>query len=556
MHKPWLAHYDKGVPDHIEYPRVPLFHFLKKAAEDFPQHPCTTFRDEQITYQVMDWASDALARGLISLGLRKGDRVALMLGNIPQFVLSFFAILKAGGIVVAVNPMYKARELVYQLSDSGSRFLISLSSNTSIINQIRDETSLEKIIFTEEEDAFRLTSTGMAGYGTHDSAINANELWLEQCFMTGEDQAALPNAITPEDVAIFQYTGGTTGIPKGAIGLHRNMVANTMQFKSWLVGLEQGKETVLTAIPLYHVYGMVIAMSMGVALAANLVLIPNPRNIHDILANIEKYQTTLFPGVPNMYHSINHHPDVIAGKYNLRSIKACISGSAPLLREVKEQFESLTGGKLIEGYGLSEAPTATHCNPMSGENREGSIGLPLPDVDCRIVSLDDERKDLGTGEAGELLIKSPQVMQGYHNMPGETQLALCEGWLSTGDIARMDEDGYFYLVDRKKDVIKAGGFQVWPREVEEVLSEYPDVSEVAVAGVVKPQKGEIVRAWIVPRAGTEPSRNDIRKWCKERMVSYKVPSEIDFVSELPRSTVGKVLKRELVHQYNQKMQSS
>jgi len=554
MNKPWLTHYDRGVPEHIDYPQVPLFHFLRNAANNYPQYPCTTFKGEQITYQVMDQASDALANGLISLGLQKGDRVALMLGNIPQFVLSFFAILKAGGVVVAVNPLYKARELVYQLSDSGSRFLIALPSNYPLIKQIQSETSLEKSILTEVDDALQLTSSGLNGAKQHDILIGENEFWLGQCFLPAEKQSLSRVTITPDDVAIFQYSGGTTGIPKGAIALHRNLVANTMQFKSWLVGLKEGQESVLTAIPLYHVYGMVIAMSMGVALAANLVLIPNPRNIQDILANIERYRTTLFPGVPSMYHSINHHPDVLAGKYDLRSIKACISGSAPLLREVKEQFESLTGGKLIEGYGLSEAPTATHCNPMLGENREGSIGLPLPDVDCRIVSLDEEHRNLEMGKVGELLIKSPQVMLGYHNMPGETLLALNEGWLSTGDIARMDEDGYFYLVDRKKDVIKAGGFQVWPREVEEVLSEHPDASEVAVAGVVKPQKGEIVRAWIVPKEGREPSKGEIRKWCRERLVGYKVPSEIDFVSELPRSTVGKVLKRELVRQYIERVQ--
>ena len=305
------------------------------------------------------------------------------------------------------------------------------------------------------------------------------------------------------------------------------------------------------AIPLFHVYGMVAGMLFAIRTGAAMVMIPNPRDLKDVLTNIQKYKTTIFPGVPTLYNAINNHPDVLAGKYNLSSIKACVSGSAPLMRETKEKFEALTGGVVFEGYGLSEAPTATHCNPLLGENRTGSIGLPLPDVDCRIVSLDDSVTDLEVGEIGELAVKGPQVMKGYHNMPTETANTLREGWLYTGDIARMDEDGYFYIVDRKKELIKPGGYQVWPREVEEVISEHPKVLEVGVAGVPDPYRGETVKAWVVLKPEQTMTEDDVKAWCSDRLAKYKVPSQVEFRSELPKTTVGKILRRELVREHKE-----
>ncbi len=342
---------------------------------------------------------------------------------------------------------------------------------------------------------------------------------------------------------------GTTGTPKAAVGLHRNLVANILQFSNWLVGLEEGKEVLLAAIPLYHVYGMVIGMGMAVGLGASMVLIDNARDISGILTGIDRYQATLFPGVPNLYRAINHHPDVLAGKYQLNSIKACISGSAPLMAATKAAFEQLTGGKLIEGYGLSEAPTATHCNPMLGENRVGSIGLPICDVVCRIVDVETGLVDLPPGEAGELIISGPQIMQGYYNKPEETGRALREGWLFTGDIAKMDEDGYFYLVGRKKDLIKIGGFQVWPREVEEVLAKHPAVKDVCVAGVPDAERVEVVKAWVILQSDNRWSSEALRSWCKERIAAYKCPSLFAFRKSFPRTTVGKLLRRELVREH-------
>jgi len=551
LKKPWLNSYDQEVPKSISYPEIPLFQFLEDAASQFPENPCTTYKDEQITYQVMAELVEALKNGLVNLGIKKGDRVGVILGNTPQFVLSFYGVLKAGGVVVACNPNYKAKEMMYQLQNSGCRFVIASSEQYGLLEDMQNEIQFRAVLLTDLGD-YKYFSSILSETGRQFENMKPGYYALLDMLQNNARGGTVSRNVSSSDPAIFQYSGGTTGIPKAAIGLHSNLVANTLQFQSWLHGVEKGKEVVLAAIPLYHVYGMVIAMSMGIALGANLVLIPDPRDVGSILRGIEQYQATLFPGVPTMYQAINRHQEVKAGKFNLRSIKACICGSAPLLPDVKVQFENLTGGKLLEGYGLSEAPTATHCNPYSGENRVGSIGLPLPDVECRIVSIQDEKKVLSINEPGELIIRGPQIMQGYHEMPSETELTLRDGWLFTGDIAKMDADGYFYLVDRKKDVIKASGFQVWPREVEEVIAENPNVSEVAVAGVIHPIRGEIVRAWIILKPGTTLSSKDITHWCKDRIANYKVPSEIEFVSELPRTNVGKILRRELIRKFNER----
>ncbi|HZW03996.1 MAG TPA: long-chain fatty acid--CoA ligase [Anaerolineaceae bacterium] len=547
MERPWIQHYDPGVPATLIYPAVPVHRFFEQAAQQYPERACTVFQDHTITYRQMEALVDRLARGLVTLGVRKGDRVAVMMPNLPQFVLSFYAILKAGGVVVALNPLYQHTELEYQLGDSGARTLIALRSFAGLIQSVRAKTALETLVWTDVEDAFRLTDALDEGGG---AVVESAEPALLDLLRSSPAGAELP-AVGAEDVAIYQYSGGTTGIPKGAVGLHRNLVANTLMFRHWLVGLEAGREVVLAAIPLFHVYGMVIAMSVGVYLGATLVLVPSPRNIEEVLRNIETYRATLFPGVPNLYQAINNHPNVVGGKVKLGSIKACISGSAPLLAETKADFERFTGGKLMEGYGLSEAPTATHCNPMLGENRVGSIGLPLPDVDCRIVDLETGLRDLPVGEAGELIVRSPQVMQGYHNRPDETEIALRDGWLYTGDIAYMDGDGYFYLIDRKKELIKIGGLQVWPREVEEVLMAHPAVKEAAAAGVPDPVRVEVVKAWVVAKPGASLNVDDVREWCGRHLARYKIPSLVEFRTELPRTLVGKVLRRELVRQHKE-----
>jgi long-chain acyl-CoA synthetase len=381
--------------------------------------------------------------------------------------------------------------------------------------------------------------------------LKPGDIWFQDLIAKYSPSDRPKLDIGSDDTALFQYSGGTTGISKGAIAMHRNLVANALQIKSYMPNLEEGNELVLMAIPLFHVYGMVAGMLFAMASGATMIMEPDPRAMKDILGDIQKLHPTIYPGVPSMYNAINNNADVQAGKYDVSSIKACISGSAPLMRETKEKFEALTGGKLVEGYGLSEAPTATHCNPVYGENRTGSIGLPLPDVDAKIINLDDGKTEMPLGEIGELVIKGPQVFKGYHNMPTETANTLRDGWLYTGDIARMDEDGFFYIVDRKKELIKPGGYQVWPREVEEAISANPKVLEVGVAGIPDPYRGETVKAWVVVKPGETLTEDEIKAWCKERLAAFKVPTHIEFRNELPKTTVGKILRRELVRQHKE-----
>jgi long-chain acyl-CoA synthetase len=541
MNKPWFKCYDDAVPRSLTYPEMPVHAFLRQAAKKFPDRPCTIYRDNPLSYAVMDTMSDVFAAALQAMGVGKGDRVAVILPNIPQFVLAYYGILKAGGVVVAMNPMYKADEIQYHLDVSDAMIVLALDEFREVLANVLERNPEVTFIFTALQEAELSLDTGRVP--------EDDSLRLMTVLQQHEGKMPLDAEVSADDPAIFQFSGGTTGIPKAAVGLHRNLVANVLQFSNWLVGLEEGKEVLLAAIPLYHVYGMVIGMGMAVGLGASMVLIDNARDIAGILSGIDRYQATLFPGVPNLYRAINHHPDVLAGKYRLRSIKACISGSAPLLPETKTAFERLTGGKLLEGYGLSEAPTATHCNPMLGENRAGSIGLPICDVDCRIVDLETGEDDMRPGEAGELVISGPQIMQGYHNKPEETNNTLRDDWLFTGDIAKMDTDGYFYLVGRKKDLIKIGGFQVWPREVEEVLIKHPAVKEVCVAGVPDAERVEVVKAWVILQSDTTVSSEALQAWCKERIAAYKVPSMLAFRESFPRTTVGKLLRRELVREH-------
>ena len=550
----WLKRYDEGVPHHIDYPEVSLYYYLEENARRFPEAPCTIFKGAKISYQEMNSITDQLAAGLAELGVSKGDRIGVFMPNTPQFVMAYFAILKLGAVVVAVNPLYTAREIEHQVNDAGIEVMLVMSNFYSMIKQVQPNTKIQKIVVTNIKEAlppilsflFTLTKEKKDGFRVQ---LEDGDQWMQEIIEKHSPEDRPKVDVSPDDIALFQYSGGTTGISKGAIATHRNLVANALQITSWMVTAEEGKETMLMAIPLFHVYGMVAGMLSALKLGAAMVMVPNPRDLADLLTNLQKYKATIFPGVPTLYNAINIFPDVAAGKYDLSTIKACISGSAPLMRETKEQFEALSGGKLCEGYGLSEAPTATHCNPLLGENRTGSIGLPLPDVDCRIVSLDDEVTVLSPGEIGELVIKGPQVFTGYHNMPTETGNALRDGWLYTGDIARVDEDGYFYIVDRKKELIKPGGYQVWPREVEEVIVDNPKVLEAGVAGVPDPYRGETVKAWVVVKPGQTLSEDEVKDWCRENLASYKVPSSVEFRDELPKTTVGKILRRELVRQH-------
>ena len=560
--RPWLAHYDKGVPQTIEYPQAPLFHFLEEAARKFPDRACTIFKGAVISYREMNELTDHMAAALVELGVKKGDRVGIFMPNTPQFVMAYYGILKAGGVVVAVNPTYPPDEVVTPVDDANIEIMFTLTRFYNTLKKTREKSKLKTIIVTNLKETLppvlRLLFTLVKEKKEGDrlTELAQGDLWMKDLLAKHANSPKPKVDISPDDTALFQYSGGTTGIPKGAVAMHRNVVANTLQIMSWMTNLEEGKEVVLMGIPLFHVYGMVAGMSFAMATGASMVMVPNARDIADVLDNIHKHNPTIFPGVPSLYNAINNRPEVKEGKVSLRSIKACISGSAPLMRETKETFEALSGGKVFEGYGMSETPTAATCNPLMGANKTGSIGMPLPDVDMKIISLDDGETEMPQGEIGEIVVHGPQVMKGYHNMPTETANALKKlkddrVWLFTGDIARMDEDGYFYIVDRKKELIKPGGFQVWPREVEEAISAHPKVLEVGVGGIPDPNRGETVKAWVVLKQGETMTVDEVRAYCKEHLAPYKVPTHVEFRTELPKTTVGKILRRELVRQHKE-----
>ena len=563
--KPWLAHYDKGVPQTVEIPDAPLFHFLEESARKYPDRACTIFKGAVITYKEMNDLTDRVAAALVDMGVKRGDRVGIFMPNTPQFVMAYYGILKAGGAVVATNPLYTPPEIEHQASDAGIEVMFVMTNFYKTIKKAQPNTKIKKLIVTNLKETlpplmrllFTLAREKKGGFRI-EGGLQEGEVWLQE-LLAKYKGAPHPNVQTdPDDTALFQYSGGTTGVSKGAVATHRNVLANTLQMRSWFVNMEDGKEVFLMGIPLFHVYGMVAGMNLAMATGSTMVMVPNVRDLKDVMDNIAKYRCTIFPGVPALYNGINNHPDVKAQKYDLSSIKACISGSAPLMRETKEQFEKLTGGKVFEGYGLSEAPTGTHCNPLLGTNKTGSIGMPLPNMECRVVSLDDGETDLPQGEIGELLLHGPQVMKGYHNMPTETANSLRKDkdgkiWLYTGDIVRMDEDGYFYIVDRKKELIKPGGFQVWPREVEEAIASHPKVLEVGVGGIPDPNRGETVKAWIVLKPDETLTVEELKAHCKERLAPYKVPTHFEFRNELPKTTVGKILRRELIRQHKEKV---
>jgi len=561
--KLWQQNYDKGVPNTIEYPKAPLFHFLEEAARKYPDRACTIFKGAVITYKEMNAITDRVAAALVDMGVKKGDRVGIFMPNTPQFVMVYYGILKAGGAVVATNPLYTPPEIEHQASDAGIEYMFVMTNFYETIKKAQPKTKIKKLIVTNLKETlppilrilFTLAKEKKGGFRI-EGGLRDGDIWLQDLLAKYTSASKPDVGVGPDDTALFQYSGGTTGISKGAVAMHRNVVANTLQIRSFMPKLDEGNEVVLMAIPLFHVYGMVAGMNFAMATGSTMVMVPNPRDLKDVLDNLQKYKATIFPGVPALYNGINNFPAVKEGKYDLSSIKACISGSAPLTRETKEQFEKLTGGKLVEGYGLSEAPTATHCNPLEGVNKTGSIGMPLPDVEVKIISLDDGETELPQGEIGEIVLHGPQVMKGYHNMPTETantlrQMADGKTWLFTGDIARVDEDGYFYIVDRKKELIKPGGYQVWPREVEEAVAAHPKVLEVGVAGIPDPYRGETVKAWVVVKPGETLTEDELKAFCKERLAAYKVPTHYEFRGELPKTTVGKILRRELVRQHKE-----
>lgn len=549
MEKPWLKHYPDEIPSTLTYSNEPIQNFLKKAAEEFPYKTAIHFMGFEMSYQRLFNNVKKLAGYLQEIGLQKGDRVAIMLPNCPQAVISFYAALMAGGIVAQTNPLYQERELEYQMKDSNAKVIITLDLLFPRVMNIMQQTSLRHIIVTGIKDFLpfpinliypfiQKKQTGVSLRIRHEGVQHLlTEILKEPQRALVEYQYNIEN-----DVALLQYTGGTTGTPKGVMLTHKNLIANTAMCDAWLYKCSRGKEAVLGILPFFHVYGLTTVLLLSVMQGQKMILLPK-FEIKRVLKTIEKQRPTLFPGAPTMYIGLINYPHI--RKYDLSSIESCISGAASLPVEVQEKFEALTGGKLVEGYGLTEASPVTHANFLWDRPRiKGSIGVPWPDTEAAIFSL-ETGEPLPPKEIGEICVKGPQIMKGYWNRSEETNSVLKDGWLLTGDLGYMDEEGYFYIVDRKKDMIIAGGFNIYPREIEEVLYEHPQISEAAVVGIPDSYRGETVKAFIVLREGEQLSEEELDRFLRNRLAAYKVPHHYEFIKELPKSAIGKVLKRTL-----------
>lgn len=552
-HKPWFRYYPLDVPLKIDYPKTNVAELLLRATESFPDREALDFMGRTTTYAELLRQCRRAAIAFRSLGLAKGDRVAIMLPNCPQAVVAYYGALMAGLTVVMTNPLYTERELHVQLADSGARAIVALDLLMPRVEAARKDTQLDYVIATTLSDALPFPQSWLyplkrrrdypglkVDYGG--AGVRKWASWLRR----SRDTPVMEEVDADKDLAMIQYTGGTTGTPKGVMLTHANLIANTLQCSAWCVGLAQGKERYLAALPLFHVFGLTVLMNQSVFRAGTLVLVPrfNPKLV---IETIRRRRPTVFPGAPTMYISILNDRRLDAS--DLASIRVCVSGAASLPKEVQDRFELLSGGKLIEGYGLTEASPVTHCNPLRGTRKNGTIGIPLPDTDARIVG-PDGLEPLPAGRLGELAVKGPQVMAGYWGKPEDTAAVLQEGWLRTGDLGTMDEDGFFTILDRAKDVIIAGGFNVYPREVEEALFEHPAVKEAVVLGVPDAYRGETVKAYIVLKDGWQASPMQLDRWCRDRLAAYKVPRSYEFRQELPTSIVGKVLRRKLKEEDN------
>ena len=555
--KPWLAHYDRDVPASlVPYPERTLVDYLSALARDHANKPALLFKGTSVSYGRLDRESTAFAAALWSLGVRKGDRVALILPNCPQFLIAEFGAWKVGAIVVGVNPTYTERELEQTLTAVRADTVVTLTPFYERVRRTRARADVRHVIATSIKEylppALRLLFTVFKEKKDgHRISIAPGDLWMRDLLHVHR-HAPRPNVtIGPDDRAVILSSGGTTGTPKGVVGLHRHYVAAGRQLHEWTKSAKRPwVDVIMLPLPLFHVYANVGVQPLAFVGPNPLSLVPNPRDIDDLLKTIQQVKPAFFNGVPTLYTAILNHADVRAGKVDLSSIKLCFSGSAALMAETKRQFEEKTGARIVEGYSLTEGMMACCVNPVQGPNKTGSIGLPLSDVDVRIVDADTGTVELPTGEVGEMIMSAPQYMAEYWNNPLETSETLRTGddgrvWLHTGDLAYMDEEGYVFLVDRKKDMLKTSGFQVWPREIEEVISAHPAVLEVGVAGIPDAVKGEVAKAWVVLKHDATATGDEIRAYCRDRLAPYKVPAQVEFRAELPKTMVGKVLRRVL-----------
>lgn len=552
---PWLEHYPEEVPHSYDYPKQNLAKFLIDSAASYPEHIALEFLGKSITYSSLLQSVYRFANALHRLGVRKGDRVAIMLPNCPQGVIAYYGTLLIGGIVVMTNPLYVPREIEHQLTDSGAKIIVTMDALVERVNKAMERHPMQHIIVTSIKDYLPFPKNMLYPIKAKKDGmfvkIEYNERILSFVqFLKDSADTPLEVPVDPEnDLALIQYTGGTTGFAKGVMLTHMNLVSNTIQSHLWFYQSQKGVEKYLGALPFFHVFGLTVLLNKAMFTAGTLILIPRFQ-IDDVLKTIDKKKPTLFPGAPTMYIAVIHHPEV--SRFDLSSIKVCISGAAPLPVEVQERFEKITGGKLIEGYGLTEASPVTHANNIWGKRKTGSIGIPFPDTLAKVVH-PETGEEMPLGEIGELVVKGPQVMKGYWNRPEETERVLRDGWLFTGDLACMDDEGFFYILDRRKDLIIAGGYNIYPREVEEVLFEHPDVEEAVVAGISDPYRGENVKAYIVLRKGSTTTEQELKSWCKDRLAVYKVPKIYEFRESLPKTLVGKVLRRKLIEEENEKL---
>ncbi|WRP08874.1 long-chain-fatty-acid--CoA ligase [Rossellomorea aquimaris] len=558
MNKPWFAEYPAEIPTELDLTEKPLQSYLTEAATLYSSKVAIQFMGKELTYTELHESALKFAHYLKTLGIKKDDRVAIMLPNTPQSVIAYYGILYAGGIVVQTNPLYMEREIEYQMKDSGAKVMLTLDILYPRVSKVMKNTELEHIIVTAIKDylpfpknlIYPFIQKKQYGIVVRVDHSGQNHLFTE-IMKTAKPESIDQAFDFDNDVALLQYTGGTTGFPKGVMLTHKNLVANASMCDAWLYKCKKGEERVLGILPFFHVYGMTAVMILSVMQGYKMILLPK-FDPETTLKTIQKQKPTLFPGAPTIYIGLLNHPEL--KNYDLSSIDSCLSGSAPLPVEVQQQFEDVTGGKLVEGYGLTESSPVTHSNFLWDKERiKGSVGVPWPSTDAAIFSL-ETGEPLPPNEMGEIVVKGPQVMKGYWNRPEETDQTLRDGWLLTGDLGYMDERGYFYVVDRKKDMIIAGGFNIYPREIEEVLYEHPAIQEVVAAGVPDEYRGETVKAYVVLKEGEVLTEEELNEFARKYLAAYKVPRIYEFRKELPKTAVGKILRRALVDEERQKIE--
>lgn len=545
--KPWLAHYDGGVPEFVNYEETFLPEFLDRSAQNFPHKMALLFQGYKLTYRELKEMVDRFAVCLVNFGIQKGDSVAILLPNIIPCVVGYYAILKIGATAVMNNPLYTDRELEHQFNDSGSKVLITVDLLGNRMIDLRPKTGIKQIIYTSIGDYLPFPKSLLFPLMGKKKGLKADVKQAPDVYRWKDALASAsgrPPAVrlSFDDTAMYQYTGGTTGVSKGVMLTHGNLSKQVQHIRSWFPGLNDGQEIMLGALPFFHVFGLSTAMNFAIYAGWGNILVPKPQP-EPLLETISKFKPTFAPLVPTMFIGLLNHPGI--DQADLTSIKGCFSGSAPLPLEVIRDFEAKTGSTIVEGFGMTESSPVTHINPFVGKRKVGSIGLPIPDTECRIVDLNDGETDMPVGKSGELLVRGPQVMKGYWNNPEATAETLTEGWLHTGDIAKMDEEGYFYIVDRKKDMIISGGYNVYPRDIEEVFFEHPKVVEAAAVGVPHPKRGEQVKVFVVLKEGETGTEEEFIAYCKDKLAAYKLPTVIEFRDELPKTNVGKILKKDL-----------